>query len=81
MTHRIDSCRFQRYEKSKWEPGIVINYGDKSQRLVDSEGQEPEEIWDFRVIPELCLDLTRIGAWLSIIGAWLDQKMKNDRMG
>lgn len=73
MTHRIDSCRFRRGESSEWEPGLIINYGDESQRLVDAEGREPVEVWDCRLVPELAVDFAKGDIWLPIFRNWLDE--------
>ena len=52
--YKISIIRFQREETSPWEPGLMINEGD---RIFDLKMQEPKEVWDYKDMRLLSMDI------------------------
>lgn len=60
---------FQREKNGKSEPGILLNEGRKG--ILDIQGQIPEEVWDYRTVPGMCLDISELDNWLPYFSDWL----------
>ena len=72
--YRIETCKFQREPDSEWEPGVLINEGDKG--IFDAQNQVPEQIWDYKTFPGFCLDISDFEYWSPFLADWLEHITK-----